>query len=65
MRDIKSIEEFMNNVPADIVKKVNTIVNSVVPDLSEISTFEFTCEACDNVEKVTFDMNPVNFSSAG
>jgi len=65
VRDIKSIEEFMNNVPADIVKKVNTIVNSVVPDLSEISTFEFTCEACDNVEKVTFDMNPVNFSSAG
>jgi hypothetical protein len=65
VRDIQSIEEFMNNVPADIVKKVNTIVNSVVPDLSEISTFEFTCEACDNVEKVTFDMNPVNFSSAG
>ena len=63
--DIESIEEFMNNVPADIVKKVNEIVNSVVPDLSDISTFEFTCEACDNVEKVTFDMNPVNFSSAG
>ena len=63
--DIESIEEFMNNVPADIVKKVNEIVNSVVPDLSDISTFEFTCEACDNVEKVTFDMIPVNFSSAG
>jgi len=35
------------------------------PNLKDISTFEFTCEACSHKEKVTFDLNPVNFSSAG
>jgi len=63
--DVESIEEFMNNVPAEIVRQVNKTVNSVVPNISDISTFEFTCEACDNIEKVTFELNPVNFSSAG
>jgi len=63
--DSDSITEFMDNVPANIVKKVNDTVNSVVPNLSEISKFEFTCEACEHKEEVVFDMNPVNFSSAG
>ena len=63
--DVESIEEFMNNVQAEIVRQVNKTVNSVVPNISDISTFEFTCEACDNIEKVTFELNPVNFSSAG
>ena len=63
--DPASITEFMDNVPAEIVRKVNETVNNIVPDLSDISTFEFTCEACDSKEKVTFDLNPVNFSSAG
>ena len=63
--DPVAITEFMDNVPAEIVRKVNETVNSVVPNLSDISTFEFTCEACDSKETVTFDLNPVNFSSAG
>jgi hypothetical protein len=63
--DKESLKEFMNNVPTKIIKKVNDAVSSVTPDLGEISTFEFTCEACEKKEKVTFEMNPVNFSSAG
>jgi len=63
--DPDTITEFMDNVPAEIVKKVNKIVNNCVPNLQDISTFEFTCESCESKEKVTFDLNPVNFSSAG
>ena len=59
------ITEFMDNIPADVVKKINETVNNVSPNISDIATFEFTCEACDHTEEVTFDMNPVNFSSAG
>jgi hypothetical protein len=63
--DKEALKEFMNNVPTKIIKKVNDAVSSVTPDLGEISTFEFTCEGCESKEKVTFEMNPVNFSSAG
>jgi transcription initiation factor IIE alpha subunit len=63
--DPDTITEFMDNVPAEIVKKVNKIVNNCVPNLQDISTFEFTCESCESKEQVTFDLNPVNFSSAG
>ena len=63
--DPGTITEFMDNVPAEIVKKVNKIVNNCVPNLQDISTFEFTCESCESKEQVTFDLNPVNFSSAG
>ena len=47
------------------VKEINKTVNEVSPNLSDLATFEFTCEACGHKEEVTFDMNPVNFSSAG
>jgi hypothetical protein len=60
--DYDSITEFMNNIPADVVKKVNDAVFSANPKTDEISTFEFTCESCDSKEKVTFELNPVNFS---
>jgi len=63
--DSDNIIEFMDNVPADIVRKVNETVNNVIPNLKNVSTFEFTCEACNHKEEVTFDLNPVNFSSAG
>ncbi len=63
--DTDAITEFMNNVPAEVVRKVNEMVNTVVPQLGDISTFEFTCESCGHLEKVTFELNPVNFSSAG
>jgi hypothetical protein len=59
------ITEFMDNIPANVVKEINKTVNEVSPNLSDLATFEFTCEACGHKEEVTFDMNPVNFSSAG
>jgi hypothetical protein len=60
--DYDSITEFMNNIPADVVKKVNDAVFSANPKTDEISTFEFTCESCGSKEKVNFELNPVNFS---
>ena len=63
--DKDAIMEFMENVPSNVVKKVNDNVGIATPKLEEISTFEFTCEKCSNLEKVTFELNPVNFSSAG
>ena len=59
------IMEFMENVPTNIVSKVNEAVGVATPNLKDISTFEFTCESCSHKEKVTFELNPVNFSSAG
>ena len=60
--DETSITEFMNNIPANIVKKVNDKILTVNPKPDDISTFEFSCEKCDSKEKVTFELNPVNFS---
>jgi hypothetical protein len=54
--DYDSIVEFMNNIPATVVKEVN---NKITEDLT---TFEFSCEACQHPDKITFEMNPVNFS---
>ena len=59
------IEEFMENVPSKVVNDVNKAVSVASPNLQDISTFEFACEACKSKEKVTFQLNPVNFSSAG
>jgi len=63
--DKNVIMEFMENVPTNIVSKVNEAVGVATPNLKDISTFEFTCESCSHKEKVTFELNPVNFSSAG
>jgi hypothetical protein len=63
--DKEIIMEFMENVPSKIVTKVNDAVGIATPNLKDISTFEFTCEKCSHKEKVTFELNPVNFSSAG
>jgi hypothetical protein len=63
--DNAMIEEFMENVPSTVVNDVNKAVSVASPNLQDISTFEFACEACKNKEKVTFQLNPVNFSSAG
>ena len=60
--DETSIMEFMNNIPANIVKKVNDRILTVNPKPDDISTFEFSCEKCGSKEKVTFELNPVNFS---
>jgi len=59
------IMEFMENIPSNVVKKINDSIGIATPKLDEISTFEFTCEKCNHQEKVTFELNPVNFSLAG
>ena len=63
--DKETIMEFMENVPSKIVTKINDAVVVATPSLKDISTFEFACEKCSHKEKVTFELNPVNFSSAG
>jgi hypothetical protein len=63
--DKETIMEFMENVPSKIVTKINDAVGVATPSLKDISTFEFACEKCSHKEKVTFELNPVNFSSAG
>jgi len=63
--DKNVILEFMENVPSNIVSKINDSVGIATPSLKDISTFEFSCEKCSHKEKVTFELNPVNFSSAG
>ena len=63
--DNAMIEEFMENVPSTVVNDVNKAVSVASPNLQDISTFEFACEKCSHKEKVTFELNPVNFSSAG
>jgi len=63
--DKETIMEFMENVPSKIVTKINDAVVVATPSLKDISTFEFSCEKCSHKEKVTFELNPVNFSSAG
>jgi len=62
-RDI--ILEFMENTPSNIVKKVNDKVQELSKKPVDLTTFEFVCESCQHPEKVTFEMNPVNFFSAG
>ena len=59
------IIEFMNNVPAMIVKEVNDRVKLVTKKPEDLTTFEFICEACEHKDKINFELNPVNFSSAG
>jgi len=63
--DYDAIVEFMENVPAIIVKKIDEKIAEVSIKPKDLTTFEFACEKCNNKEKVTFELNPVNFSSAG
>ena len=56
------IIEFMNNVPAMIVKEVNDRVKLVTKKPEDLTTFEFICEACEHKDKINFELNPVNFS---
>jgi hypothetical protein len=60
--DEESIMEFMNNIPATIVKEVNDRVKLVTKKPEDLTTFEFTCDACNHRDKIKFELNPVNFS---
>ena len=60
--DEDSIIEFMNNIPASVVKDVNDKVKLVTKKPEDLTTFEFTCDACNHKDKINFELNPVNFS---
>lgn len=60
--DEDAIIEFMNNVPASVVKDVNDKVKLVTKKPEDLTTFEFTCDACSHKDKINFELNPVNFS---
>ena len=60
--DRDTIIEFMNNCPATVVTKINDRIGEINKKPEDLSTFEFTCDACGSKEKVTFEFNPVNFS---
>ena len=60
--DEDTIIEFMNNVPALVVKEVNDQVKLISKKPKELTTFEFVCEKCNHKDKINFELNPVNFS---
>lgn len=60
--DEENIIEFMNNIPASIIKEVNDKVKLVTKKPEDLTTFEFTCDACNHRDKINFELNPVNFS---
>jgi len=63
--DNDMIVEFMSNIPAKVVTLVNDRIAEVNKKPDDLTTFEFSCEKCQHPDKVKFEMNPVNFSSAG
>jgi hypothetical protein len=63
--DKDTILEFMDNCETKVITRINDQITKVNNRPKDLTTFEFTCDACDNKEKVRFELNPVNFSSAG
>jgi len=63
--DKDTILEFMDNCETKVIARINDQITKVNNRPKDLTTFEFTCDACDNKEKVRFELNPVNFSSAG
>ncbi len=60
--DEDDILEFMNNVPALVIKEVNDRIKLVTKKPEDLTTFEFACAACKHKDKINFELNPVNFS---
>ena len=63
--DKDTILEFMDNCETKVITRINDQITKVNNRPKDLTTFEFTCDTCDNKEKVRFELNPVNFSSAG
>ena len=63
----RQIVEFLANIPANIVDKINKAVEGITKKPDSINKFEFVCpeEDCGNKETVNLELNPVNFSKAG
>tara|TARA_B100000886_G_scaffold277920_1_gene201923 strand:- start:2111 stop:2950 length:840 start_codon:yes stop_codon:yes gene_type:complete len=63
--DKTQIVEFLANIPANIVDKINKAVATITEKPDEINKFNFVCPHCEHKEDVKLELNPVNFSVAG
>ena len=65
--DKNQITEFLSNIPAQIVTKINKSVEQITRKPDDINSFKFVCpqESCGHEETIKLEMNPVNFSEAG
>lgn len=63
--DKTQIVEFLANIPANIVDKINKAVATITQKPDEINKFNFVCPHCEHKEDVKLELNPVNFSVAG
>lgn len=59
------ITDFLQNVPASIVSKLNKAVETLIKKPEDVNKMNFTCESCGQKDIVYMEMNPVNFSEAG
>jgi hypothetical protein len=58
----KEIGEFINNIPTAVIKEIDGKIAELSKKPEGLTTFEFVCEKCQHPDKVTFELNPVNFS---
>jgi len=59
------INDFLQNVPASVVTKLNKAVETLIKKPEDVNKMNFTCESCGQKDIVYMEMNPVNFSEAG
>ena len=63
--EYEHISEFLSNVPASVINKMNESISKLVKKPKEATTMNFKCPECDHEDEVEMEMNPVNFSTAG
>ena len=63
--DHEQINEFINNVHSSVVDQINKKIKDITKKPKEVSEFEVTCPECSNLDKISLETNPVNFSEAG
>jgi hypothetical protein len=59
------IVEFLQNVPASLVNKLNKAVEKIMKKPEDVNKMSFVCENCKQEDTIYMEMNPVNFSEAG
>jgi hypothetical protein len=60
--DEEEIRQFLNDIPAPIVKTIQSKVKELSKKPDDLSKFEFTCADCGHKDEITLEINPVNFS---
>ncbi len=65
VEDTDMIIEFLQNVPASVVSKLNASVEKLTKKPSDVNRMSFVCGACEHKDEIYMEMNPVNFSEAG